>query len=70
MKKLIFKKIIKDVNVFFLLAIFCTGIIIWIVQAVNFLDIVSEDGHGFSIYFLYTFLNLPKVIGKILPVYY
>ena len=67
MKKLIFKKIIKDVNVFFLLAIFCTGIIIWIVQAVNFLDIVSEDGHGFSIYFLYTFLNLPKIIGKILP---
>jgi len=67
MEKLIFKKIIKDINIFFLLAIFCTGIIIWVVQAVNFLDIVSEDGHGFSIYFLYTLLNLPKIISKILP---
>ena len=67
MKKLIFKKITKDINIFFLLAIFCTGIIIWVVQAVNFLDIISEDGHSFGIYFLYTLLNLPKIISKILP---
>ena len=67
MEKLIFKKIIKDINIFFLLAIFCTGIIIWGVQAVNFLDLISEDGHGFSVYFIYTILNLPKIISKILP---
>ena len=62
MEKLIFTKIIKDINIFFILAIFCTGIIIWVVQAVNFLDIISEDGHGFGIYFFYTILNLPKII--------
>jgi len=67
MEKLIFTKIIKDINIFFILAIFCTGIIIWVVQAVNFLDIISEDGHGFGIYFFYTILNLPKIISKILP---
>ena len=67
MEKIIFKKFTKDINIFFILAIFCTGIIIWVVQAVNFLDIISEDGHGFGIYFFYTILNLPKVISKILP---
>jgi len=34
---------------------------------VNFLDIVSEDGHSFRIYFYYTLLNLPKIFSRILP---
>jgi len=67
MEKIIFKKFIKDINIFFILAIFSTAIIIWVVQAVNFLDIISEDGHSFGIYFVYTLLNLPKIISKILP---
>ena len=36
-------------------------------QAVNFLDFVSEDGHSFKVYFYYTLLNLPKVFSRILP---
>jgi len=67
MEKIIFKKFTKDINIFFILAIFSTAIIIWVVQAVNFLDIISEDGHSFGLYFIYTFLNLPKIISKILP---
>ena len=37
---------------------------------INFLDIVTEDGHGFRVYFLYTLLSLPKIFSKILPFIY
>ena len=67
MKKLIFKKIIKDITLFFLISISCVSIIVWIIQAVNYLDLISEDGHSLRIYFLYTLYSLPKIISKILP---
>ena len=67
MKKLIFKKFLKDVTAFFILSTLSIGLIVWVIQAVNFLDFVSEDGHSFKVYFLYTLLNLPKVLSKIIP---
>ena len=70
MKKLIFKKFAKDVFQFFLLVSISFSLIVWVIQAVNFLDLVIEDGHGFNIYFLYTLLSLPKIFSKILPFIY
>ena len=70
MKKLIFKKFSKDLIQFFLLVSLSISLIIWVIQAVNYLDFVTEDGHGFKIYFLYTFLSLPKIFSKILPFIY
>ena len=70
MKKLIFKKFAKDVFLFFLLVSISISLIVWVIQAVNFLDIVTEDGHGFKVYFLYTLLSLPKIFSKILPFVY
>ena len=67
MKKLIFRKLVKDVSYFFLISITSLSIIIWIIQAVNFLDLISEDGHSLKVYFLYTLFLLPKIISKILP---
>ena len=67
MKKLIFKKIVKDISLFFLITIISISVIVWIIQAVNFLDLISEDGHGLKVYFLYTLFSLPKIISKILP---
>lgn len=67
MKKLIFKKLARDINVFFFITIICISSVIWVIQAVNFLDIVSQDGHSFKVYFLYTLFSLPKIISKILP---
>ena len=67
MKKLIFKKLLKDITNFFIISVFSISIIIWVIQAVNYLDFVSEDGHSFKIYFLYTLLNLPKIISRVLP---
>ena len=37
------------------------------IQADNYLDFVIEDGHGFLVYFKYTFLSFPKIISRIYP---
>tara|TARA_B100001996_G_C18646273_1_gene587522 strand:- start:583 stop:1719 length:1137 start_codon:yes stop_codon:yes gene_type:complete len=65
MKKLIFRKFLLDAFFSFLLLIFCFSIIVWVIQAVNYLDFVSEDGHGFKVYFLYTLFNFPKIFSKL-----
>ena len=67
MNKLIFRKFSLDILNFFLIASFSITFIVWIVQAVNFLDLVSDDGHSLKVYFLYTLFSLPKIISKILP---
>ena len=67
MKKIIFRKLLLDCLVFFLLALFGISAIIWVFQAVNFLDIMIEDGRNYNIYLSYTLLNFPKIIGRILP---
>jgi hypothetical protein len=46
------------------------GLIVWTMQAVNYFDFVSKDGHGLKVYFLYTFLNFPKIIHRIFHLYF
>ena len=67
MKKLIFKKFYKDLSGFFLVILLLVGIIVWTIQAVNYFDFVTEDGHGLKIYFYYSILNFPKIIHGIFP---
>ena len=67
MKKIIFRKLLLDCLTFFFLALFGISTIIWVFQAVNFLDIMIEDGRNYSVYFNYTLLNFPKIISRILP---
>ncbi|WP_415322622.1 LptF/LptG family permease [Candidatus Pelagibacter sp. Uisw_127] len=67
MKKIILNKIGLDCFKFFLLSTFTISLIIWVLQAVNYLDIVIEDGHGFIVYLKYTLLSFPKIFDKILP---
>ena len=67
MKKLLFRKFIKDNLKVFVIIIFSIGSIVWIIQSVNFLDFITEDGHSFKIYFYYSVLNFPKIIQRILP---
>ena len=66
-KKLIFKKFFLNNTYFFLVCIASLSTIVWVIQAVNFLDFVTEDGHGLGIYFKYTLLNLPKIISRLMP---
>ena len=67
MKKILFRKLLFDCLVFFIIALFSTSIIIWIFQAVNFLDIMVEDGRDYIVYINYSLLNFPKIISKIIP---
>ena len=67
MKKLLFQKFLNDNFRIFSFIILSFGSIVWILQSVNYLDFVTEDGHGFKVYFYYTILNFPKIIHRILP---
>ena len=67
MKKILYRKFLLDCLLFFLISIISTGIIIWVFQAVNYLDIIIEDGRTYTIYLYYSLLNFPKIISKILP---
>ena len=67
MKKIIFRKLLMDCLIFFCLTLLGVSAIIWVFQAVNFLDIMIEDGRNYNVYFNYTLLNFPKIISRILP---
>ena len=66
MNKLIFRKLSIDIFSFFLLSSLAITSIVWVIQGVNLLDIVSEQGHGLKVYFFYTILNIPKIFSKLL----
>ncbi len=66
MEKLVFRKFIFDVLIFFLVLSTSLTLIVWVIQAVNYLDFVSEDGHSFFVYFRYISLILPKIFGKLI----
>ena len=66
MNKLIFRKLSFDILSFFLLSSFAITSIIWVIQGVNLLDIVTEKGHAISVYFFYSVLNIPKIFSKLL----
>ena len=66
MDKLLFRKLSSDIFYFFLTASLSITLIIWVIQAVNFLDFVTEDGHSLKVYFVYSILSLPKIFSRIL----
>ncbi len=66
MNKLIFRKLSYDILIFFLLSSIAITTIIWVIQGVNLLDIVSEQGHALKVYFIYSALNIPKIFSKLI----
>jgi len=67
MEKILFKKILFDCLSFFLISLISASAVVWVFQAVNFLDIMVEDGRSYLVYANYSLLNFPKIISKILP---
>ena len=67
MKKILFRKLLLDYLKFLLLALISTSIVIWVFQAVNYLDIMIEDGRDYLVYINFSLLNFPKILSKILP---
>ena len=67
MKKILFRKLLIDYLSFFLIALLGSSIIVWVFQAVNFLDIMIEDGRDYTIYINYSLLNFPKILSRLYP---
>ena len=67
MKKILFRKLLRDYLSFFLISLFCSSIIIWVFQAVNYLDIMIEDGRDYLVYINYSLLNFPKIVSRLFP---
>ena len=67
MKKMLFRKFLLDYMSFFLIALFSSSIVIWVFQAVNYLDIMIEDGRDYTVYISYSLLNFPKILNRLFP---
>ena len=67
MKKILFRKLLFDCLKFFLITVIGISAIVWVFQAVNYLDIMVEDGRNYQVYLKYTVLSFPKIISKIFP---
>ena len=67
MKKILFRKLLYDCLIFFFTTLFSLSLIIWVFQAVNFLDLMVEDGRDYLVYAKYSLLNFPKIVSKIIP---
>ena len=67
MKKILFRKLMSDYLIFLSLALLSTGIVIWVFQAVNYLDIMIEDGRDYLVYVNFSLLNFPKILSKLFP---
>tara|TARA_Y100000590_G_C15738483_1_gene1019409 strand:- start:4055 stop:5179 length:1125 start_codon:yes stop_codon:yes gene_type:complete len=67
MKNRIYKYFFYEIIRYFTVVLFALTAVIWTIQAVNFLDLVIDDGHAFKIYISYSMLTLPKILTKLIP---
>ncbi len=67
MKKIIFRKFLVDYLSFFIIALLSSSVIIWVFQAVNYLDIMIEDGRDYIVYVKFSLLNFPKILTRLMP---
>lgn len=58
-----FKEIFKN----FLVILFSFSVIAWVVKAVNYLDLIVENGYSIVTYLSYSLLSLTGVITKFIP---
>ena len=63
----IYKHFFFELSKYFFIVLFTFTAIVWTVQAVNFLDLIVEDGHAISLYLNYSLLNVPKILTKFIP---
>ena len=67
MRNTIYRYFFKEFISLFALMLISISIIVWVVQAVNYLDFVTDDGHSFGVYFSFLILNMPKVLSRLIP---
>jgi len=67
MKKIIFQNILNEFLKFFLLSLLSLSVIFWIFQAVNYMDIIIDDGRDYLVYLKFTILGFPRIVSKVMP---
>ena len=63
----IYRNFTKEILKTFLVILFGLTIIAWTVRAVNFLDLIVENGYSVETYFKYSFLNIFGILTKFIP---
>ena len=67
LKNKIYKYFFNEIFKNFTTVLLTFTAIAWVVRAVNFLDLMVEDGYGSSIYFKYSLLNITTIITRFVP---
>jgi len=67
LKNRIYKYFSKEIIKTFLTVLFAFTAIAWTVRAVNFLDLIVENGFSVKTYLLYSFLNISNIMTKFIP---
>ena len=63
----IYQNFAKEIIVTFFIILFGLSIIAWTARAVNFLDLIVENGYSIPTYFQYSVLNLFGILTKFIP---
>ena len=63
----IYKHFFIELSKYFFLVLFTFTAIVWAVQAVNYSDLIVDDGHAVSVYLGYSLLNISKILTKFIP---
>ena len=64
----IYKHITFEVLRIFFTILFAFTLIAWTVRAVNYLNLIIDDAHSISTYFVYSFLNISNIATKFIPI--
>ncbi len=68
LKNKIYKYFTFEILKSFLTILFALSAVAWTVRAVNFLDLVVENGHSITTYLLFSLLNITNIITKFIPI--
>ena len=63
----IYRHFFSELGKHFFVVLFTFTAIVWAVQAVNYLDLIVDDGHAVSVYLGYSLLNISKILTKFIP---
>ena len=67
LKNKIYNYLTKEIAKSFIIILFAFTTIAWTVRAVNFLDLMIEDGYTMSIYLKYSLFNLSTILTRFIP---
>ena len=67
LKNKIYRYFFKEIGKTFITILFAFTAVAWTVRAVNFLDLIVDNGHSLRTYLFYSLLNITNIITKFIP---